>query len=88
MPIESFQYFIILFRVNKVFTFYHFIELCPFGLFKLVSFKFEMCEIVSSLKIFQISRYYKLNSNKQFISVFKYKITVIVEKLNVTRGRV
>ena len=26
MPIESFQYFIILFRVNQVFTFYHFIE--------------------------------------------------------------
>ena len=26
MPIESFQYFIILFRVNKVFTFYHFIN--------------------------------------------------------------
>ena len=25
MPIESFQYFIILFRVNQVFTFYHFI---------------------------------------------------------------
>ena len=61
---------------------------CPFGLFKLVSFKFKMCEIVLSLKIFQISRYNKLNSNKQFISVFKYKITVIVEKLNVTRGRV
>ena len=59
-----------------------------FRLFKLVSFKFEMCEIVLSLKIFQISRYNKLNSNKQFISVFKYKITVIVEKLNVTRGRV
>ena len=27
MPIESFQYFIILFRVNQVFTFYHFIIL-------------------------------------------------------------
>ena len=27
MPIESFQYFIILFRVNQVFTFYHFIML-------------------------------------------------------------
>ena len=26
MPIESSQYFIILFRVNQVFTFYHFIE--------------------------------------------------------------
>ena len=51
-----------------------------------MSFKFEMCEIVLSLKIFQISRYNELNSNKQFISVFKYKITVIVEKLNVTRG--
>ena len=63
-------------------------ELCPFGLFKLVSLKFEMCEIVLSFKIFQISRYNKLNSNKQFISVCKYKITVIVEKLNVTRGRV
>ena len=25
MPIESYQYFIILFRVNQVFTFYHFI---------------------------------------------------------------
>ena len=25
MPIESSQYFIILFRVNQVFTFYHFI---------------------------------------------------------------
>ena len=25
MPFESFQYFIILFRVNQVFTFYHFI---------------------------------------------------------------
>ena len=53
-----------------------------------MSFKFEMYEIVLSLKIFQISRYNKLNSNKQFISVFKYKITVIVEKLNVTRDRV
>ena len=27
MPIESFQYFIILFRVNQVFTFYHFITM-------------------------------------------------------------
>ena len=48
----------------------------------------QIGEIVLSLKIFQISRYNKLNSNKQFILVFKYKITVIVEKLNVTRGRV
>ena len=61
---------------------------CPFGLFKLASFKFEMREIVLSFKIFQISKYNKLNSNKQLISVFKYKITVIAEKLNVTRGRV
>ena len=30
MPIESFQYFIILFRVNQVFTFYHFIDLNMF----------------------------------------------------------
>ena len=29
MPIESFQYFIILFRVNQVFTFYHFIVTHP-----------------------------------------------------------
>ena len=32
-----------------------------------------MREIVLSFKIFQISRYNKLNSNKQFILVFKYK---------------
>ena len=33
MPIESFQYFIILFRVNQVFTFYnfnHIMSLCGF----------------------------------------------------------
>ena len=30
MPIESSQYFIILFRVNQVFTFYHFI--IPYGI--------------------------------------------------------
>ena len=30
MPIESSQYFIILFRVNKVFTFYHIIIITSF----------------------------------------------------------
>ena len=37
MPIESSQYFIILFRVNQVFTFYNFIELLNLMIRKIIT---------------------------------------------------
>ena len=41
MPIESFQYFIILFRVNQVFTFYHFIVAGLFITYKKVQLQLD-----------------------------------------------
>ena len=54
MPIESSQYFIILFRVNQVFTFYHFIAYIRFNLFNLfryfIKFNFNpILEYISTL---------------------------------------
>ena len=56
MPIESFQYFIILFRVNQDFTFYHFIIMREvFNLFSFdsvvqVKRSFKSCDSYSIIR--------------------------------------
>ena len=55
MPIESSQYFIILFRVNQVFTFYHFIGYFLFSTFLVLATLWKYFVMVLAVSEYKIS---------------------------------